>query len=246
MARKTTRRRKAAPAKKARSSKRWRLKVALVLAIFLAAAGGWSWWQLQHWTPSLEQYPEQGVAVGATDAPVSLRTTKALGARFAYLEASIGSSGRDSSFAGYFEAAREAGMQAGAVHLFDPCEIADGQSANFVTVVPRAEDMLPPVIALERTADDCIKRVSDAAVESELMTLINQIESHSGKPVILRLSPAFEERYDIANRIERNLWLSRTRVEPEYAGRPWLLWTANRALRSEASSGPIRWMVVRP
>ena len=70
------------------------------------------------------------------------------------------------------------------------------------------------------------------------MTLVNQIENHAGKAVILKMSPEFEERYGLAARIDRNLWLTRTRFEPEYAGRPWLLWTANTALRSDAAEQP--------
>lgn len=223
-----------------------RRSVGLALLVMVAIAAGWSWWQLQHWTPSLDDYPEQGVAVGGGEAPVNLRAAKALGAGFAYITASIGESGRDPAFAQSFRAAREAGLRRGAVHVFDPCAMADRQSSNYVTIVPRDDDLLPPVIALEKTADECLEPVGEAAVESELMTLINQIEAHAGKPAILRVGRAFEERYGIANKIERNLWLTRTRLEPEYAGRPWLLWTANARLRSEASSGTVRWVVVRP
>lgn len=230
----------------ARGIRRWRLKLAGLALAALAIAGGWGWWQLAHWTPPPSDYPEQGLVVGGSDAPVDLRAAKALGARFAYVEASLGASGRDPAFAGTFAAAAEAGLKRGAVHVFDPCSIADGQSANFATVVPRDPQLLPPVIALEKTAQDCAPSVGQAAVESELMTLINQIELHEGKPVILRVSPEFEDEYGVAGKIERNLWLTRTRLKPDYAGRPWLLWTANTALRSEASSGPIRWVVVRP
>ena len=139
-----------------------------------------------------------------------------------------------------------ADLQVGAVHLFDPCVPADGQSANFVTMVPRDADMLPPAIALERTAKDCPERVSRAAIQSELMTLVNQIEAHAGQPVILKVSPEFEDHYGIAARIERNLWLARDWFEPDYGGRPWLLWTANTRLQTAAAQEPLRWVVVRP
>lgn len=231
-----------APATKKR---RWRVRLIAATIALLAAGGAYGWWQLRHWTPPATQYPEQGLVVGGEDAPVNLRSAHALGARFVYLEASIGASGRDPAFAGYLAEAVAARLRRGAVHIFDPCETADGQSGNFVTMVPRDAELLPPVIALEKTAEKCLEPVSDAAVESELMTLINQIEAHAGKLVILRLSPEFQDEYGIAQRFERNLWLTRTRIEPEYAGRPWLLWTANTALRSEASSGTIRWVVVR-
>ena len=223
-----------------------RRRIVLLLVVTVALAGAWSWWRLQHWTPSLADFPEQGIAVGDGGAPVDLRAAKALGASFAYVTASIGESGRDPGFADYFRTAGEAGMARGAVHLFDPCAPADRQSSNFVTIVPRDPALLPPVIALERTTQDCLEPVGEAAVESELMTLINQIEAHAGKPVILRVSRGFEERYGVARTIERSLWLTRTRLAPDYAGRPWLLWTANARLRSEASGGPVRSVVVRP
>mgnify|MGYP007116553332 CR=1 FL=1 len=46
--------------------------------------------------------------------------------------------------------------------------------------------------------------VSEAAIQSELMVLVNQIEAHAGKPAILAPSPAFERRYRVGGRIERN------------------------------------------
>lgn len=82
-------------------------------------------------------------------------------------------------------------MQVGVALDFDPCLGADAQSGMFAQMVPRDADLLPPAIGLARLADNCTPKVSDAAVESELMTLINQIETHAGRPVILKLSPPF-------------------------------------------------------
>ncbi len=223
----------------------WRWRIAALVVLVLLAGAGWSWWQVRHWTPDPAIYPGQGVEAGAGDGLVNFRTVRALGGSFAYLGASAGAGGQDSSFARNFAAAREAGLMVGAVHRYDPCVMADGQSANFVTMIPRDEDLLPPVIELSETAENCPRRVGEAEVESELMTLINQIETHAGKPVILKIAPEFEERYGLAGRVERNLWLTGTRLPPEYAGRPWVLWTANEALLSEAAEEPIGWVVVQ-
>jgi lysozyme len=224
----------------------WRARIAALAALVLMIGGGWFWWQVQHWVPSEAEFPDQGAEISAADGAINFRTLRALGADFVYLDASRGAKGEDARFSKNLAAARAAGLQVGAVHVFDPCAMADGQSANFVTMVPRGTGLLPPAIALDRTADDCPTRVGEAAVESELMTLINQIESHAGRPVILKITPDFESRYGLAGRLERNLWLVRTRFRPGYAGRPWLLWTANRSLRSEAAEDPIRWVVVQP
>ena len=145
-----------------------------------------------------------------------------------------------------FARARRSGLAVGAAHRFDPCAVADGQSANFVTMVPRDESLLPPAILLESTADDCPSRVSDAAVQSELTTLVNQIEAHSGKPAILAPVEAFENAYAPSRRFDRQLWLTRSWFEPDYAIRPWLMWTANKWYKTEAAHEPLRWVVVRP
>ena len=221
----------------------WRTRALGALLLVVLVAAGWGWWRLQHWTPDAAKYPDQGAEIGAADGAVRFNTLKALGARFVYLDASDGRGARDARFAANLSAAREAGLKVGAVHRFDPCAMADGQSANFVVEVPRGRDLLPPAIALDRTADDC--HVGEAAVESELMTLINQIEAHAGRPVILQVSKDFESRYGLASRIERNLWVVGTFRRPTYAGRPWLMWTANRSLSTEAADEPIRWVVVR-
>lgn len=224
----------------------WRRRFAALLLLALLLGGGWAWWQGQHWRPSMEEYPAQGVLLGAGDGLANFRAFAAIGARFVYLEASDGAAARDPAFARNMRVVRDSGLSYGAVHRYDPCVPADRQAANFITTVPRDGALLPPAIALDKLAEDCPDRVSEAAVESELTTFLNQIEGHAGQPALLKLSPAFEERYGIAARLERNLWLERDWLEPDYAGRPWTLWTANSAYRNEASDGPVRWVVLQP
>ena len=225
---------------------RWRLRLLGALLLLGLMAGGWGWWHVTHWTPPRSAWPMQGVEIGSRDGAVDWKALKAIGADFAYLEASASAFARDTSFVKNFEDARAAKLQLGAVHRYDPCQPADAQAGNFVTVVPRDAALLPPAVELDLLADQCPVKVSDAAVESELTTFLNEVETHTGKPVILKVSKQFEARYHIAARIDRNLWLERTRFQPDYAGRPWTLWTANHALANEADSEPLRWVVVQP
>ncbi|WP_133364663.1 glycoside hydrolase family 25 protein [Qipengyuania sediminis] len=226
-------------------AKRWRWAL---LALVLAAGATFLWWQWtsRSWRPDETAWPEQGVLAGEGDGAVRFAIVRGLGGSFAYLEASRGAAGRDRRFGANLAAARAEGLAVGAVHVFDPCTSADRQSANFVIAVPRDPALLPPAILLEAEADFCPEPVSEAAIQSELMTLVNQIEAHAGKPAILAPSEAFERRYRAGARIERRLWLARDRAEPTYAGRPWSLWTANARLQTEASDGPLRWVVARP
>ena len=229
-----------------RKDRRWLWRAIAGLAL-LAMLGGFAlWWHMAHWTPERSEYAMQGIEVGTSDGRMDWAALKATGVDFAYLDASASAFARDDAFTSNLEAARKAEMRVGAVHRYDPCQPADKQAANFVTVVPRMDALLPPAIELATLADACLTSVPDAEVESELMTFLNQVESHTGKPAILKLLPDFESRYGIAARIDRNLWLVRDRLQPDYAGRPWTLWTANTRLRLDVADEPVRWLVVRP
>ncbi|QKG72359.1 glycoside hydrolase family 25 protein [Erythrobacter mangrovi] len=222
------------------------MKMGLFLLLLIGVAAVYAAYEGRSWRPDESVWPDQGALVSAADGPVAFDTLHGLGGKFVYLEASEGSTGHDIGFAQNMVRARAAGLEVGAVHRFDPCQAADGQSANFVTMVPRDRDLLPPAILLEDTTEHCAEHVSKAAVQSELITLVNQIEAHTGKPVILAPIEEFEAAYGVSQRIDRQLWLTRSWFEPDYAARPWLMWTANRWYKSEAAGQPLRWVVVRP
>lgn len=224
----------------------WRWRIAAAVALSLAGGGAYLWWQAQHWKPERADFPTQGVLVSAQDGAVDFRALAAIGADFAYLEASEGEDGRDPLLGANLRALEGVGLPHGAVHAYDPCVPAERQAANFVTIVPRDASMLPPVIALDKLASQCADPISEAAVESELTTFLNQVEGHTGQPAILKLSAEFEEHYPVASRIERNLWLDQAYVAPDYAGRPFTLWTANPRLWTNVTDEPVRWVVVQP
>jgi lysozyme len=233
-------------ARGARGSGRNRLRWLGALLLLAIVGGGFLWWQLRHWQPPRRPWRVQGVEVSSADGTIDWKALKTVGADFAYVDASASVFAHDARFDRNLEEARAAGLQVGAVHLYDPCQPAEKQAANFVTVVPRDPHLLPPAVELSRDAEDCPIRVSDAAVESELLTFLNQIETHTGKPSILKLSRRFEHRYHLSRAIDRNLWLEQDRFAPSYAGRPFMLWTANAALQLPAFDAPLRWVVVQP
>jgi lysozyme len=229
--------------RKPRRARRWLGGAALLLSLVGGIA---AWWQAGEWMPSRARYPIQGAETSAADGAVNWVALKASGADFAYLDASAGADVRDPAFTEGLAEARAAGLKVGAVHHYDPCRGAGEQAANFVTVVPRDAALLPPAVELDLDEAECAAPPAPAAMVSELTTFLNQIEGHVGKPAILKLSPAFEARYRLAPMLDRNLWLTGDYLAPGYAGRPWVMWTANTRLRSPAVDGRLRWIAVRP
>ena len=224
----------------------WKLRLLGMVVLIALLGGGYLWWDMIHWRPERSAFPVQGVEIGAEDGVVDWKALKAIGADFVYVDASASAFARDPAFVKNFEDARAAGMKVGAVHRYDPCQPAERQAANFVTVVPRDPSLLPPAVELDMLADGCPVKVSDAAVQSELMTFLNQIETHTGKATILKVTARFESRYHAGAELDRKLWLVRDRFQPDYARRPWTLWTANSALENQADAAAVRWIVVQP
>lgn len=219
----------------------WFVAFLLVLAM---AAG--LWWKLSHWRPDRIAFPVQGVWLTGDESGVSIPELPGQGASFVYVTASEGARGRNDAFAGTVEAVRKAGLQAGAVHRYDPCVRADIQSANFVTMAARDPDLLAPAVLLAGSGETCRPRVRPAELESELVVFLNQIEMHAGKRAVLAPTAGFEGEYHFGARAERKLWLARDWLQPDYAGRPWELWTANAALRIAPVDGSVQWVVARP
>ncbi|MEE4200870.1 glycoside hydrolase family 25 protein [Erythrobacter sp.] len=223
----------------------WLLRVAGIVVLTGIGFAMWLWWDMREWRPDPALYPQQGAVIASGAGRTRFETLAATGAAFVYLELAPASDRPDPGFASRLESAMASELKVGVVAPFDPCLSADVQSARYTRMVPREASLLPPAIALGDTGAGCLPAVSQAAVESELMTLVNQIEMHAGKPVILKLERGFAERHETARTTARDLWLMRDRARPDYAGRPWLLWSANSQRVSEATRGPIEWVVVQ-
>ena len=228
---------------------RWLLVPALIVVLGIAAFCGWRW--AIHWVPDRGTYPVQGLWLDAGDGAVEWRTVKANGPGghgpdFVYLTASNGADRRDPAFAAAFDAARGVGLQVGAVHVYDLCAPADAQASNFVTTVPRDKRMLPTAIAIDLDPARCPDPPGGASIDSELTTFLNEVERHLGQPVILMPTAAAEARYHLAARVDRNVWVTGSYRVPDYARRPWVLWTATNRLRIPGIAGPVRWAVVQP
>lgn len=230
--------------------RRRRLKVTpLRIALAALLIGGLLWTGFHllttRWTPSRTRYPVQGITVDARAGEINWRMARAAGADFVYLLASSGTDRRDPAFGAYLAGARDEGLRYGAIHRFSLCGAASDQATRFIATVPRDDAMLPPVVQLDYWPG-CAKRPNRDTLLAELNIMLNQIETHAGKPAIVRVSHAFEADYDIASGINRTLWLEGDVLPPGYATRPWVLWTASTWKRVDGIEGPIEWDVVQP
>src|SRR3546814_14185826 len=69
--------------------------------------------------------------------------------------------------------------------------------------------------------------------------------AHMGKPALIRVSRDFDAAYNIGEGINRTLWLERNLLQPDYASRPWVMWTASNNHLTKGIEQPVEWDVVR-
>ena len=219
-------------------------KIGGAVVLLLLAAGLALWWAAR-WIPDRALYPTQGVTIDASNGDVHWGSIKAAGADFAYIMGTDGSSAVDPKFARNMTAAREAGVQAGAIHRYSLCQLATDQAANFIRHVPRRADALPAVVWLDYD-DRCPDRPTRALLLSELATFLAQIEAHMGKQSVIAPGPAFESDYRVTQGIARTTWLRRDFFEPDYGAHPWAMWQANDYVRLSGAEGTVGWSALRP
>lgn len=219
-------------------------KIGAAIVLSLLAAGLALWWAAR-WTPDRTLYPTQGVTIDAGNGDVHWGSIKAAGADFAYIMGTDGATNIDPVFVRNMAAAREAGVQAGAIHRYSLCQLATDQAANFIRHVPRRADALPAVVWLDYD-DRCPDRPTRALLLSELATFLAQIEAHMGKRSLIAPGPAFESDYRVTQGIARTTWLRRDFFEPDYGAHPWAMWQANNYVRLSGAAGTVGWNVLRP
>ncbi|HEY0622966.1 GH25 family lysozyme [Sphingomonas sp.] len=214
-----------------------------IIFMILAAAGLFGWRFAVNWAPARTDYAVQGIDVSEASGEVDWATVKAKDVDFAYARATEGAAARDARFAQNWAGIEDAGLRRGAIHVFSLCNPAEAQAGAFVATVPRDPGALPATIDLS-FHETCPARPSREVVLTEIRRLAAVIETHSGKPAILRIAPAFEAQYQVSAAIPRPLWSIGLFRKPDYLARPWAMWQSSTIRRIEGIERPVNWNVV--
>lgn len=215
------------------------------VALLLLLGAFVTWLVAIRWAPSRSRYPVQGIDISQAQGSIDWRKARAAGVDFAYIKASGGAEMRDDRFADNWQQSRDAGVRRGAYHAFTLCRLARDQATNFIATVPRDSDALPVALDLD-FGGNCTARPDRKVLLGEIALFIQMVEAHSGKAMILHLTPDFEDAYQISGAINRSLWLSRTGLAPAYGARPWVVWQASHQRRIDGIGGRVNWDVLQP
>lgn len=217
--------------------------IVILLALVMLSFAGWQ--AAAQWHPNVEEFPVQGVDVSEANGEIEWKLVAAGGADFAYATAVHGVKGRDSRFEEHWRGIANAGMRRGAVLALSLCGNAVVQANSFNTTVPSDARDLPAAIDVDYE-ESCTARPDRAALVNDIARAATLIETHTGKPVLLRVSRAVEQDYDLASALPRTMWATGNFFQPDYAARPWRMWRASDMRRIDGIKGPVNWNVAAP
>ncbi len=220
----------------------WGLGRFVLYAAAIALAGVAGWRMAIRWHPSVESYPSQGVDVSEATGAIEWPVLKGSGAEFGYAVATVGATARDRAFQSHWAAMSAAGVRRGAMHVFSFCQAPAAQADAFNTVVPRDDTALPAAIAFAFD-EGCAERPERAALIDGVEDMIERIESHTGKPVLLQVTKGVEKDYHLTESLHRSLWATGNFLKPTYGARGWRMWRASDIRRVDGVEGPVNWDV---
>ena len=99
--------------------------------------------------PSLKDYPVRGIDVSSYQGEIDWNVIVDQNIQFAFIKATEGSSFINPCFSENFKNASNTNLRIGAYHFYSYDSNGDTQADNFISVVPKADNMLPPVVDFE-------------------------------------------------------------------------------------------------
>jgi lysozyme len=224
------------PGRSARVGRRRRglLLLCCLLVLALAAALGW-FVVVPRYRPPLQAGEQYGIDVSNHQGAIDWPAVAGDDISAAYIKATEGQTFVDERFAENWAGAASAGVRRGAYHFFSLCSPGAAQAANFLRVVPKDADALPPALDLEW--GPCEERPDKAAFQREVTAFIETVERELGKPVVLYAMPSFTDTYPVPEQFVRDTWVRRLFQRPERPG--WSLWQVSDRARVHGIGEPV-------
>lgn len=187
--------------------------------------------------PKTEKYPVRGIDVSNYQGDIDWAKVKEENFQFAYIKASEGMDYKDEFFHSNWKNAKINGFSTGAYHFFTFGSSGLDQAKNFISILPKDEDMMPPVIDLEFVGNS--KSVpTKEKLKNELVDFISEIEKTYNHKPILYLTYESYEKYIKGDFTKYNIWIRDVVKSPKFQdGQEWILWQYSNRGRVNGING---------
>ncbi|UII76232.1 glycoside hydrolase family 25 protein [Flagellimonas sp. HMM57] len=174
--------------------------------------------------PSESEYPINGIDVSHHQNEIDWKLVKEQKIRFVFIKATEGGDFIDKRFNQNWKEAKENGIDVGAYHFFTFCRAPQEQAKNFINVVPKIDNSLPPVIDLE-FGGNCRLRKSRDSLIKDIKIFEEIIYTHYQKKPILYITQDFYNAFLLNEFKDNPIWARDIYKKPELKDkREWMFW----------------------
>ncbi len=197
------------------------LFVIFMFILFFLFSSGILWFN----NPSSKDYPVRGIDVSSYQGDIDWSILSKENIDFVFIKATEGSSFKDKNFPYNIQNALKTNLKVGAYHFFSFDSRGETQADNFISIVPKREEMLPPVIDLEFYGDKSKDPPTKEHTESILIPLLDKLEKYYGKKPIIYASKSTFDLYLKDKFKENPIWIRDILKTPKLSdGREWTFW----------------------
>ncbi len=140
---------------------------------------------------------------------------------FAFMKATQGTSFLDPRFEENWTRSRDAGVQRGAYHFFDPSEDAAAQASHFLETAKLEPGDLPPALDIEM-----MKRSTLSTTLEGISTWLTAVQAGTGRTPIIYTSASFWQQLgNPPNPGNHPLWVAHYGVAVPHLPPVWPAWT---------------------
>lgn len=205
------------------------------LCLYLALDKGILWFVY----PSQSEYPIRGIDISNHQGEIDWKKVPKNKIQFVYIKATEGGDWKDKAFLRNWEQANQLGIRVGAYHFFTLCRSGKEQASNFISLVPKDPESLPPVADLEFVGN-CKERPPIQDIKKEIQDFLTALENHYGKRPILYLTYEFIDLYLKDDFLEYSVWIRDIFGHPSSSfKRNWIIWQYHSRARLDGIEGPV-------
>ncbi|MEW6194162.1 MAG: GH25 family lysozyme [Bacteroidota bacterium] len=152
-----------------------------------------------------------GIDISHHQGEIDWSEVKKQGVSFVFVKATEGIDYLDTMFAKYWAELEKENIIRGAYHFYSSDDDPLEQAKWFVGKIKNFEDILPPVLDVERKGH---KNITKESFEKSVLKCLEEIERLSGKKPIIYSSPKFANSYLFDKRFDKYfLWVAEYGVE---------------------------------
>lgn len=219
-----------------------KLLIILILSAALICGGLTTWLfyngELLFNNPSTEKYPVRGIDVSAHQGVIDWKIISTQGINFAFIKATEGGAFKDKYFTQNFEQARQNGIKAGAYHFLSYDSNGESQAENFISLVPRAEGMLPPAVDVEFYGGYDKNPVPREKAGEILNGILSRLEEYYGQKPIIYATKKSYELYIKDGYTDYPIWIRDVFKKPALPdGRRWTFWQYTNRMKLKGYNG---------